>query len=86
MKNYYFRIHCFLLLLLVCFTSCNAQVKTNLPKDRLRESKTIADGQLKMIKTQGKYSYLTHTASQAEAWNPYTEVWSMLQDKTRLLL
>jgi ligand-binding sensor domain-containing protein len=41
------------MLLLLCLTSCNGQIKTNLPIDSVSKSKTNAIGQLKIIKTQG---------------------------------
>lgn len=37
----------------VFFTSCNGQVKTNLPKETVIEPKIITNGQSKMIRTQG---------------------------------
>ena len=37
-----------LLLVLMFFTSCNGQVKTNTPKDSISESKTITNGQPRM--------------------------------------
>lgn len=45
MKNYYLRIQWVLLLLLLCFSSCNGQVNTKLPIDSV--------SQPKIIKTQG---------------------------------
>jgi len=48
-------------------TSCNGQVKKDLPKEKAVESKRIQDGQLKLIKTQSK--------------NPGDNVNSSLQDK-----
>ncbi|MBA2422151.1 MAG: hypothetical protein H0V61_02860, partial [Chitinophagales bacterium] len=54
MKKYYLRIQIYSLLLSLIFvTSCNGQVKTNLPKDNVSEPKTIANGQPKLVKTQG---------------------------------
>ena len=41
------------LALAVELTSCNGQVKTNLPNDNGNTSKTITDEQAKLIKTQG---------------------------------
>ncbi|HYV90863.1 MAG TPA: two-component regulator propeller domain-containing protein [Chitinophagales bacterium] len=50
-----------LLLSLVFFTSCNGQVKNDLPKDSpdsyRDEPKTITDGQPKIVKTQGTNQY-----------------------------
>ena len=37
----------------VFFTSCNGQVKKDLPKDTVSESKMIADGQPKLVKNLG---------------------------------
>lgn len=56
MKKHYLQIRFFkLLLLLICFTSANGQVKTNLPADSLPVTKTIAAGQAKIIKPQGTH-------------------------------
>ena len=44
------------LALTVGFTVCHGQVKKDLPKEKESESKIIADGQPKLIKTQGSQS------------------------------
>ncbi len=54
MKKHFVQTRTFtLLILFVFFTSCNGQVKTNTPANNVSEQKTIANGQPKLIKTQG---------------------------------
>ncbi|HKO77587.1 MAG TPA: hypothetical protein VJU52_10230, partial [Flavobacterium sp.] len=42
-----------LLTILFFFTACNGQIKKDLPKEKVSESKTIVGGHPKLIKTQG---------------------------------
>lgn len=54
MKKYFSQTQVFTLLtILIIGTTCNGQVKKDLPKENVSESKIISDGQPKLIKTQG---------------------------------
>lgn len=54
MKKYFLQTQTLtLLILLVFFSSCNGQVKTNTTSNKTNEQKTIATGQPKIIKTHG---------------------------------
>lgn len=53
MKNYYLQAYICSLLLLVFYTSCNGQIKTNLSTGSVNAPKTISAGQPKLIRTQG---------------------------------
>ena len=54
MKKYFHQTQTFTFLAILLFgTSCNGQVKKDLPKERVSESKIISVGQQKLIKTQG---------------------------------
>jgi ligand-binding sensor domain-containing protein len=54
MKKYCSQIYVFTFLTIIFFfTSCNGQVKKDLSKDTISESKIIADGQPKLIKNLG---------------------------------
>lgn len=54
MKKYFSQTQAFTFLtILIIGTSCNGQVKKDLPKEKVSESKTISDRQPKLIKTQG---------------------------------
>jgi ligand-binding sensor domain-containing protein len=54
MKKYFSQTKAFTFLtILICSTSCNGQVKKELPKEKVSESKIISPGQPKLIKTQG---------------------------------
>jgi ligand-binding sensor domain-containing protein len=68
MKKYFSQTRCFILLtILIIGTSCNGQVKKDLPKEKAIESKIILDDQPKLKKTQSK--------------NPGDNVHCSLQDK-----
>lgn len=59
--RHYLKIRIYLLLLLLIFvTSCNGQVKIQ-SQETVNDSKISTNGQPKMVKKQGIYSYLTHT-------------------------
>ncbi len=54
MKNYFPQTQALTFLtILICGISCNGQVKKDLPKEKVSESKIIPVGQPKFIKTQG---------------------------------
>jgi ligand-binding sensor domain-containing protein len=54
MKKYFSHTQAFTFLsILILFTSCNGQVKKELPKDTVSESKIIADGQPKLVRNLG---------------------------------
>ena len=54
MKKYFSQTQAFTFLTILIFgTSCNRQVKKDLPKEKVSESKIISVGQPKLIKTQG---------------------------------
>jgi ligand-binding sensor domain-containing protein len=54
MKKYFLQTQVFTFLTILIFdTSCNGQVKRDLPKEKVSESKIIAEGQPKLIKTLG---------------------------------
>ena len=55
-KVHYQPIYC-LLFVFMFFTSCKGQVNTNLPIVSGSEQKKIAEGQPKMIRTQGSNEY-----------------------------
>jgi hypothetical protein len=55
-KVHYHPIYC-LLFIFMFFTSCKWQINTNLPKASDSEQKTIAEGQPKLIRTQGSNEY-----------------------------
>lgn len=60
---------CSLLLLFIFITSCNGQIKTDLPKDGVSEPKIIKDGHPKMIRTQGIVSGNVYCELQDKAGN-----------------
>ncbi|ESU22730.1 hypothetical protein FEDK69T_19900 [Flavobacterium enshiense DK69] len=56
MKKYFSITQFFTFLTILIFvTSCNGQVKRDLPKEKANDSKIIAAGQPKLIKTQGSH-------------------------------
>ncbi|CAH0996253.1 hypothetical protein EMA8858_02384 [Emticicia aquatica] len=59
-----------ILAICIFFTSCNGQVKKDLPKDTVNESKIIADGQPKLVKNLGSLKDKGHNVN------------SSLQDKS----
>jgi ligand-binding sensor domain-containing protein len=54
MKKYFsqMQVYTLLTILIIC-TSCNGQVKKDLPKEKVSESKIIADGQPKLVRNLG---------------------------------
>lgn len=57
MKKYFWQTQTFTFLTILIFgTSCNGQVRKDLPKEKVSESKTIYVGLPKLIKTQGSQS------------------------------
>jgi ligand-binding sensor domain-containing protein len=71
MKRYFSKTHAFTFLTILIFgTSCNGQVKKDLPKEKALESKKISVGQPKLIKTQGSQpSDNVHCSLQDKAGN-----------------
>src|SRR5688572_13317824 len=53
MKNFFWQTQVFTFLTMLSFgTSCNGQVKKDLPKEKVSESRIISPRQQKLIKTQ----------------------------------
>ena len=71
MKIYFTQKQIFSFLAILIFgTSCNGQVRTDLPKEKVSEAKTIAIGHPKLVKTQGsKESDNVHCSLQDKAGN-----------------
>jgi ligand-binding sensor domain-containing protein len=60
-KHYSYNIYCYFLVALLFFTSCNGQVKTDLPQKEKIESTSATVSQTKLIKTQGSNEYQSVT-------------------------
>lgn len=74
--NFSARLLLLLLPAFTFFTSCNGQVKTDVPVNSISE---INEGELpKMIKDQGTYSYMTHTGPHSDT---NTSISCILEDK-----
>jgi ligand-binding sensor domain-containing protein len=71
MKKHFPHIPIFSLISILLFiTSCNAQVKTDLPKDKGSKQNTFTNGKAKLVKTQGSnVSDNVHCALQDKAGN-----------------
>jgi ligand-binding sensor domain-containing protein len=60
-KHYSYNIYSYFLVALLFFTSCNGQVKTDLPQKEKIESTSATVSQTKLIKTQGSNEYQSVT-------------------------
>lgn len=71
MKKYFVQTQAFAFLAILIFgTSCNGQVKKDLPKEKVPESKIVSPGQPKLIKIQGSQpSDNIHCSLQDKAGN-----------------
>ena len=71
MKKYFLQTQNFALLaLLIVVSCCNGQGKTNLPKNIGIQQKTVKNGSLKLIRTQGSNGYVNiHCGLQDKAGN-----------------
>lgn len=91
MSRHYFHSQIYaLLLIVVSFTSCNGQVKTNLPKDSVNKSETIIDNGLGLPKTSDEMKsfldagidpYFVETKDTFSTQGPQCIVRNLIQDK-----
>jgi ligand-binding sensor domain-containing protein len=91
MKKFYINTNLHLLIFFVFCTSCNGQVKTNLPKDTVNKQQTITDNGLGIPKTSdemkpfldaGVDPYFVETKDTFSTKGPQCIVRNLIQDKT----